>query len=64
MKKYIDFRKQFPKINSTYLLLFIFIYRFDKIEIQKNMMNALNISLTSDFSPEIDYDDNKKKLVL
>ena len=27
-------------------------------------MKALNISLTSDFAPEIDYDDNKKKLVL
>ena len=64
VKKYIDFRKHFPKIDSLYLMLFIFVYRFDKKDIQENIMKELNLNLTSDFNPSIDYDDNQKKLII
>ena len=63
-KKYIDFRKNFPKLDSLYLMLFIFVYRFDKPEIQERIIKALGINLTSDFNPHIDYDDNNKKLII
>ena len=64
IKKYIDFRKNIPKINQIYLMLFIFVYRFDKREIQEKMENILNLKLTDDFNPYIDYDDNQKKLIV
>ena len=64
VKKYIDFRKNFPKLDSLYLMLFIFVYRFDKIEIQEKIRKALDLNLTSDFNPHIDYDDNNKKLII
>ena len=64
IKKYIDFRKSNPKINQLYLMLFIFVYRFDKREIQEKMENILNLKLTDDFNPYIDYDENQKKLII
>lgn len=64
IKKYIDFRKSVPKINQLYLMLFIFVYRFDNREIQEKMENVLNLKLTDDFNPYIDYDDNQKKLII
>ena len=59
-KKYIDFRKKNPKIDDIYLMLFIFVYRFDCQEIQKEIMNELNLSLT-DFEPYIKYDFDENK---
>mgnify|MGYP002622861730 CR=1 FL=1 len=62
--KYIDFRKSFPKLDSLYLMLFIFVYRFDKLEIQEKIRKALDLNLTSDFNPHIDYDENNNKLIV
>ena len=64
VKKYIDFRKNFPKIDSSYLMLFIFVYRFDKVEIQEKIKNELNLNLTAEFDPYIDYDEDQKKLII
>ena len=64
IRKYIDFRKSVPKINQLYLMLFIFVYRFDRPEIQEKMARILDIKLTDDFNPYIDYDDNRKKLII
>ena len=64
IKKYIDFRKSVPKINKLYLMLFIFVYRFDRPEIQEKMARVLDLKLTDDFNPYIDYDDNQQKLII
>ena len=64
IKKYIDFRRNFPKLDSLYLMLFVFVYRFDKPEIQEKIIKSLDLNLTSDFSPYIDYDENQKKLII
>ena len=45
-------------------MLFIFVYRFDKVEIQENIMKELNLSLTAEFDPYIDYDENQKQLII
>ena len=45
-------------------MLFIFVYRFDKPEIQEKMIRMLDLKLTADFNPYIDYDDNQKKLII
>ena len=64
VRKYVDFRTNFPKIDSSYLMLFIFVYRFDKLNFQENIKKELNLNLISDFNPYIDYDDNQKKLII
>ena len=64
IKKYIDFRKSVPKIHSLYLMLFTFVYRFDRPEIQEKMIRIFDLKLTADFNPYIEYDDNNKKLII
>ena len=62
IKNYFDFRKNLPQIDSIYILLFIFIYKFDKPEIQEQMKKILDINLPSNFEPTIEYNKNKNKL--
>ena len=64
IKKYIDFRINLPKLDRIYLMLFIFVYRFENIEIQEKMKELLKLNLSSDFKPYINYEENKKKLLI
>ena len=45
-------------------MLFIFVYRFDKVEIQEKIKKELNLNLTAEFDPYIDYDEDQKKLII
>ena len=64
VKKYIDFRIALPELDWVYLLLFIFVYRFEKIDTQKKIMEHLNLKLTSEQIPTIGYEENNKKLYI
>ena len=64
IKKYIDFRKNLPKLDRLYLMLFIFVYRFARVEIQEKMKELLKINLSSDFNPSIDYDKDNAILLI
>ena len=46
---------EFPRLS---------VYRFDKPEIQEKMIKLLDLNLSSDFNPYINYDDNKKKIII
>jgi len=64
IKKYIDFRESVPQINPLLIQLFIFVYHFSQEENIKKITDKLNLLKNIEFLPEIDYDEDKKHLVV
>ena len=64
IKKYIDFRESVPQINSSLIQLFIFVYHFSQEENINKITEKLNFVKNMEFLPIIDYDEDKKHLVI
>jgi midasin (ATPase involved in ribosome maturation) len=64
IKKYLDFRESVPQINYLLIQLFIFVYHFSKEENIQKIVKELNLLKKFEFEPEIDYDEDKRYLVL
>ena len=64
IKKYIDFRESVPQINSLLIQLFIFVYHFSQEEYINKISEKLNLVKNIEFLPIIDYDEDKKNLVI
>ena len=63
IKKYISFRESIPEINNNTIQLFIFSYHFSQKENIRKINDKLNL-INIGFVPSIDYDQDKKNLVI
>ena len=64
IKKYIDFRESVPQINNLLIQLFIFVYHFSQEENIEKMTEKLGLLRNIEFLPTIDYDEDKKHIVI
>ena len=64
IKKYIDFRESVPQINILLIQLFIFVYHFSQEENINKISEKLDILNKIEFLPTIDYDEDKKNIVI
>ena len=64
IKKYIEFRESVPQINNLLIQLFIFVYHFSQEENINKITERLNLLKNIEFLPTIDYDEDKKHIVI